>query len=307
MSAHRYIFVIGTGRSGTRTCATYLSSIPGCVVRHEMRPRLLGEVTARFDGTLTSDTLVTLLRETRGPIPDGGERLSGESNQRLAYLLPELDAAFPDAHLLWVVRDGRDAVASMVHRHWYEPDEIDRRAPDLGPWIEHRIRGDRVGDLSADQWASMTSFERCCWYWAATNQRIERDLLALGRRADRIRLEDLSRDPKPTLAALDLPTADMPAVPRLNVSHVRTLLAHRTPLPWTAWRPVHRAAFERWAGPTMDHLYPDWRADWEAADGRGRALRMWRRSLGVVAGRSRPLRTGLARWTTSRASENARP
>jgi hypothetical protein len=144
------VFVVGTGRSGTRTLAALLSSASGCRVVHEQDPPLLAEVCDHLAGRLSRRQMTDVLRRTRSVETIGGERLSGEANQRLSFVLPALAEAFPTARLVWLIRDGRTTVASMHHRKWYHPRETVERPGAVRSWAIHRLRGDEVGDLSGD-------------------------------------------------------------------------------------------------------------------------------------------------------------
>ena len=291
------VFVIGTGRSGTTTLARWLSTPAGCHVGHEQEPLLLAEVTDYLSGRLSHADLVALLRATRSTAALGGECLSGEANQRLSFVLPALAEAFPAARLVWIVRDGRTAIASMWHRRWYQPREAEERPAAVQPWIQHRLRADQVGEMSTAEWEALDGFARCCWYWAYTNRHIERDLARLQLPALCVRIEDLDLRREELVAFLGSAAFLPRQLPRANEA------TGGTPLPWRAWSPSERATFRRLCGPVMDRHYPDWEASftWTASEEIGAALarswyglkleaasrtRTWRARFGLTRGRS---------------------
>lgn len=280
------VFVVSTGRSGTLTLATLLDSVPGASVGHEREPRLVAESVAYLEGRLSHAETVELLRRTRSPEAIGGERLSGEAHHRLSFALPALAEAFPEARIVWLLRDGRPTVASLVHRGWYERNEEELRGPHKRvPWPQHRVRGDLVGDLAGEEWADLDAFGRCCWYWSFVNRLIGRELERLGLPALKLRLEDLESRRPELEAFLGLGT-ELPAVP---VAH----RSKKSPIGWALWPVERRRTFERLCGREMDEHYPGWREDLErgvAAD----AAALLRRSavVSVRAARAR----GRRRW-----------
>jgi hypothetical protein len=250
------VFVVSTGRSGTLTLARLLDSVPGAAVDHEREPRLVAESVAYLEGQLPHAEMVDLLRRTRSPRAIGGERLSGEAHHRLSFVLPALAEAFPEARIVWLLRDGRPTVASLHHRGWYEPNEAELRGPHKKvPWHENRVRGDLAGDLSPEEWAALDGFGRCCWYWSFANRLIQRDLGRLGLRALKLRLEELDRR-RPELEAFLGLRAELPAA---RVEH----RSKTPPIGWRLWSAERRQTFERVCGETMDEHYPGWREDLE--------------------------------------------
>jgi hypothetical protein len=204
--------------------------------------------------------------------------LSGEANQRLSFVLPELAEAFPAAHVIWLVRDGRPTVVSLHRRAWYR---------ELRP--TQRIEADQVGEMSAASWAGLDPFARCCWYWSFTNRLIERELARLPLRALRLRIEDLSTELPAVWAFLELPGPVPAPARRAN----RVASGRRTG--WRLWSPRQRRTFTQLCGDPMDRLYPDWRSAmrWTLAEELQSLVGRQRAALGAV---TRPLRerVGLA-------------
>ena len=259
------LFVLGTGRSGTTTCAELLSGLPGCRVIHQMQPVLLEEITRYLKGDISHAQMVNLLTTTRAVHLPGGERLSGEVNQRLSFVLPALAEAFPDAKYLWVIRDGRDAVASMHSRQWYHPREAQIRHPDLKQWATNRITADCVGEMTSAGWDGLDSFARCCWYWAYTNRTIEQQARALDLDLRLIRLEQLSEAMPDILAFLGLADLKAPDIPHANRSTASPYARWwRGPTHWSRWTTRQRNTFAEHAGALMDRHYPEWAGQWHS-------------------------------------------
>jgi sulfotransferase family protein len=283
------VFVVGTGRSGTKSLADLLSSIPGCRVRHELQPPLLSEAIAYLEDRLAHNEIVELLRRTRAPESVGGERLSGESNNRLSFVLPALAEAFPNARIVWLIRDGRDVVSSMQERRVYHPDEAKLRRERGREWAGTRIHADAVGDLPPGEWARLDPFGRSCWYWSYTNRLIARDLGRLGVRSLLVKLEHLVPSWPLMGDFLGLPPGLPTQIPHSNRSS-------RSPMRWTLWSSGQQALFRELCGSLMDEHYPGW--DEEMRRGVGAeiysgAARAAFRLRSSVANGTRPLRARL--------------
>jgi Sulfotransferase domain len=246
-----HVFVVGTGRSGTTTLSELLSSFPGCMVEHERTPKLLDEVNAFLEGELSREAMVDLLRRTRPPA--AGYRLTGESNTQLSFVLPPLAEAFPSARVIWLIRDGRDVVASMVARGIYHPRELEARGG-AKQWARTRLQADRVGDLSSDAWAKLDPFGRCCWLWSFTQRVIGRDLARLNLPWMRLRLEELAASRSKLADFCGLPEGALQTVPHSNRSA-------RTPKRWRVWSRREMELFRHLCGPLMNEHYPGWEED----------------------------------------------
>ncbi|MCH8822443.1 MAG: hypothetical protein IH984_02935 [Planctomycetes bacterium] len=310
MQFKQYLFVLGTGRSGTTTCANMLSSIRGCSITHQMKPTLLREATSYVVGTMPQNEMVSLLRETRGCVQRGGERISGESNQRLAFVLPALAEAFPGAKYLWVIRDGRDAVTSMHHRYWYHPNEAQLRHQELSEWITNRIRADQVGQMSTSKWEKLDSFARCCWYWAYTNTLIAQTSKKLNLETRCVQLENLQRDWHSIAQFLELKEEDLAEVSHSNRSSSTDRGAWwKNPTPWRHWSPAQHRVFSHYCGDVMNKHYPNWGFDPRASLLASVASFAYRSAKSVcltTADVSRPLRIRISAMSMIQAPSTVR-
>lgn len=246
----RQLFIVGTGRSGTQSISYALSAEPGVRIAHEWEPRLLFELVDFLEGRMTREEMISLLKRTRAAEVIGGKRLSGEANQRLSFVIPEIRKAFPEAHVLGVIRDGRKVVGSLHHRGWYAENEDDLRGPSLWPWTRSRLRGDRIalwwGKVTTTQWQRMSAFEKCCWYWHVTNELLWHcDLI-------------LTLDEVPTRLHQWLgDVVKVPCAPTFEVMNQ----SERPPLPFSSWAAEDQDAFERWCSPLMERWFPGWREE----------------------------------------------
>lgn len=170
----------------------------------------------------------------------------GESDHRLFNLLGLLDRLLPESRFVWLIRDGRDVVASTLARGWYAGEFRS------GTWGEYRLQGDACGDVPAAEWAAMTPFEKNCWYWAFVNRRIGAGLADVA--ADRwmaLRLEDLGSRAPALFQFL--------GVEPIEVGGARENPSRRTVVTPDRWGASEKAAFDHWCGETMDRWYDGWR------------------------------------------------
>ena len=241
-----FVFLPSTGRSGTTTMARLLSRHPEIRCYHERRRQLIRLSTELAHGIVDEATASAELDAIY--VWSGVYRslVYGESDHRLFNLLGLLDRLLPESRFVWLIRDGRDVVASTLARGWYGGEFRSTT------WGEYRLRGDACGDVSSAEWAAMTPFEKNCWYWAFVNRRIGAQLAELA--ADRwmaLRLEDL--------ASRATSLFEFIGVEPIEVGAARENPSRRTVVPPERWGTSEKAAFDRWCGETMNTWYDGWR------------------------------------------------
>jgi hypothetical protein len=287
------VFVLGTGRCGTQSLAHLINACEGCVLEHEREPHLLAEAIEYIEGRMPHRQMVDLLHATRGLWTFPAGRVVGESNQRLSLVLPALTDAFPDARMIWMLRDGRDTVASLHQRLCYHRNEAALRHPDVRPWACHRPSAARLGLLPEAEWRQMDAFARCCWYWTYVNETIEMMAPSLESALLVVRLEELDVRVPDIARHLGLGRTDLSAAPRAGRNH-----SSRT-VDWASWSRRRARTFERYSGQAMDRWYPGWRtAEWEAAlqgSLRGDVHSFWQQATSSTARRALGARLRRAR------------
>jgi len=256
-------FVVTTGRSGSMTIAHILSQHPEITCRHEPRRQLIRLSTEFAYGAKTREQVQDELRAIYCNSGVFFDRVCGESDQKFWNLIPMLSELLPFSKFIWLIRDGRNVVASAHGRGWFDPQESEQGNPTspnvLERWMYYRLNGARCGRLDEGEWESLSAFERNCWYWSHVNSQIESQLTALP--DDRwltIRLEGLDHKTDAIFEFLGVDPVPVPMA-RLNVAHYPVER-------WENWDGSERSAFERWCGDGMDRWYPGWR------DGKGPVL-----------------------------------
>jgi len=179
----KVVFIISTGRTGTRFLARFFRSFsPAIDSRHEPDPDFLKLGVGYARDKVSLEDAVTVIRERRLWIADSmrknNKNIYIESNNRYFSLIPILWGIFPQAKIIHIVRDGRDVVRSTMNRDFYTPRD--------GIYFRKKLRlqaTDFLKDPYCDKWSSMTQFEKCCWHWVRKdgfiNQAIKGDSRAI--------------------------------------------------------------------------------------------------------------------------------
>jgi hypothetical protein len=157
----RLVFVVGSPRSGTTFLASAIGSLPGFVDLGEVAPlkaavpELVGlppaPAAARLRRILAVARRVGLVGSVRGV----------EQTPELAHLVDVVHLAYPEAHIVHIVRDGRDVVCSLLEKAWLRPQRA--RSDDAGLpygsyarfWVEpeRRAEFEQVSDARRAAWA----------------------------------------------------------------------------------------------------------------------------------------------------------
>lgn len=157
----RLVFVVGSPRSGTTFLAGAIGSLSGFVDLGEVPPLKAAvpelvvlepsEAARRLRRILTVARRVGLVGAIRGV----------EQTPELAHLVDVVRAAFPDARIVHIVRDGRDVACSLLEKPWLRPEQ--RKTDDAGVsygsyarfWVEpeRREEFERASDARRAAWA----------------------------------------------------------------------------------------------------------------------------------------------------------
>jgi hypothetical protein len=185
----RLVFVVGSPRSGTTFTGSALGSQPGFVDLDEVTPlkaalpRLAvlpaAEAAPELRVILERVRLLGLARGLRGV----------EQTPETSFSLEAALLAYPLAHAVHVVRDGRDVVCSLLERGWFRADR--GGGDDAGHaygaharfWVEPERR---------DEFESASEARRAAWAWRryVTAARVRPE------RTTELRYEQLVADPR---------------------------------------------------------------------------------------------------------------
>ncbi len=175
------VFILSTGRSGSRFIVDLLSLDPRVLARHEPRPTLEYFCHWASRRQQHSEVLERVIDAARMEMVLEAciqEKIFIESNQCLTFFAPALLALFKNAKFVHLVRHPGNFVVSAARKGWHRNDSI---------WESGRVK-------LADErrWGAMDQVERLAWLWDFTHRYL-RDFLSALPAARRLtcRLEDL--------------------------------------------------------------------------------------------------------------------
>jgi hypothetical protein len=136
----------------------------------------------------------------------------GDATPDLTYCAEALVAAFPDARIVQVVRDGRDTVAAMlrdqVAMSWFRPSVVNVETEFPNPFYGVEDESDRLA------FPSLSGAGKCALRWRGAIRIAARLRRALPEdQLKTLRYEDIARDPRAAAAALSGFTGSKVAAP----------------------------------------------------------------------------------------------
>lgn len=225
------IILIGAARSGTKFLRDVLAAQPGiCAVPYDVnyvwRFGIARDMDDALDPAALTDAKRAFIRRQLGRLSGAGPgQAMLEKTVSNTLRVPFVDAVYPDARYIHLVRDGRDVTESAI-RQWTAPPDwpaLVRKLRGLplanigylGWFTANFVRGRRSGRGGGRVWgprfpgsdtmvATLSLPEICATQWVQSVTRARADLAALPGSAERvhtIRYEDLVADPA-ALAAL---------------------------------------------------------------------------------------------------------
>jgi hypothetical protein len=233
----RLVFVFGSPRSGTTFLADAIGSLPGFADLGEVNP-----LKAAIPGVSAMQIRTILDRVRRYGLV--GSRRAVEQTPEVAFVLPAVAEAFPQATLVHALREGRDVVCSLLERGWLSAER--GGADDTGAAYGTHARF-WVEPGREDEFRAASDARRCAWAW----RRYVSAVRDSGVPVIEVRYERLVTDPAGTAAdlarSLGVP-ADAMASP-LSAAHASSVGRWRRDL-----TPEQLADVEAEAGPLLSTL-----------------------------------------------------
>jgi hypothetical protein len=239
----RFVFVVGSPRSGTTFLAGAIGSLPGFVDLGEVAPvKAAVPALAALSPADAATRLRRILALSRRVGLVGAVR-PVEQTPEMAFVVRAVPLAYPKARVVHIVRDGRDVACSLLEKPWLRPAQgrVDDAGVPYGAharfWVEPERR---------DEFERASDARRAAWVW--------RSYLTAARTADEaleVRYEDVAADPS-TVAAQLAPHLDVSAEPlgaSLARAHASSVGRYRTDL-----SAEQLADVEEEAGPLLREL-----------------------------------------------------
>ena len=222
----RFVFVVGSPRSGTTFLAGAIGSLPELVDLGEVPPVKAAvpelaalppeNAAARLRRILALSRRVGLVGAVR-PV---------EQTPEMAFAVRAVPLAYPEARIIHIVRDGRDVVCSLLEKPWLRREQVqtDDAGVRYGAYARFWVEPDR-----RDEFEHASDARRAAWVW--------RSYVAAARTAENaleVRYEDMVTDPERVAAAigdyLDVPAQPLAAaLGRAHAASVGRFRADLTP------------------------------------------------------------------------------
>ena len=166
------VFVLSTGRSGSKSIVNILNQHPDCHALHEdisQLVRISTEIAYNKEDSNPYKELNSILEIKTWN--SSNNQLLIHSDQRFWNLIPFLSDYFPNAKFIHLIREPLSCIKSMIFRDWYQNFEYNRH-----DWDKYRLRGDLVGAFSVNEWQEMSNIQKCTWYYYFVNNSISKQL-----------------------------------------------------------------------------------------------------------------------------------
>ena len=277
MTDAKIYFIIGCARSGTTSLARILDTAINGQCLMEPAPNLNVETRDLMEGRIHDPrrVIVEQVMPRIAPVLDQGN-IYGEKNITLGAFIPYLYEMLK-CKFVFLKRDGRDVVTSLMNWHNEVFGSIYRECKDPGPLSDvakaavanlpiEKDTSDysrpRPGssDPFYDEWPSFSRFEMVTWYWSYINQLFLRNLAEIPNKDwitvnySGVQVEDIEQVfDFLGLAGFDETQIGTMLEARINSVQERVKIDPRFPK-WPAWDMAFQQRFYRIAGETMAQL-----------------------------------------------------
>jgi hypothetical protein len=193
------VFVLSTGRCGTKWLTELLRQDPRMWVNHSDYPELIRHSRLAYERCEKEPRVFQeIIRATRdGYILDAHNRSQTyvETNNRITFFAYAIQEVYPNARYIHLVRHPGDFVRSGVNRGWYHGGRHD-----VG----------RIRHCDSKKWKVMTNIEKIAWLWNETNQYIEDFFRTLeSRQFLQVKAEDMWTDSEATAEICEFAGAEV--------------------------------------------------------------------------------------------------
>ena len=223
----RFVFVVGSPRSGTTFLARAIGSLSGFVDLGEVAPvKAAVPKLATLSPANAAARLRRILALSRRVGLVGAVR-PVEQTPELAHVIRAIPLAYPEARVVHIIRDGRDVACSLLEKPWLRTEQTSASADDAGVpygsyarfWVEPERRA---------EFESASDARRAGWVW--------RSYVTAARAADvpvlELRYEQMAENPAAVAAALaghvDAPIE--PLASALELAHAGSVGRYRRDL-----------------------------------------------------------------------------
>jgi len=165
------VFVVSTGRAGSKLLVRLMSESKIGSVYHEPRPRMFYGSKLLFETKQDIQSKQIAYLNARYDLLKKAyleEHRFIETNNRNTFFISALDKLFPKAKFIHLVRHPGDFVRSGIRRKYYTGNEND----------DSRIQP-KKNEKAYNEWDDFSEIEKIGWLWNATNNFIEKEKMDL--------------------------------------------------------------------------------------------------------------------------------
>ena len=205
------IFVVGTGRNGTRSIFRMLRGNTRIEAHHEYGCENIQKISCLYSmGLLNKDRALPLVREHYFAAINYCEKdIWLDSSNKASWIIPLLKDVFPASRFIHITRDPRrvvpsyyfklreemyDVKSTMKLAKWIDSGYHDEDAPPVEKKYWWKLQLDETCKVSSSEY-QRSRFERCCLHWSSVIQEITKAFTKIPQSSNlTIRLEDLVSD-----------------------------------------------------------------------------------------------------------------
>lgn len=203
------IFIVSSGRSGSKAVADLLNGKPQVEMHHEYLCETVQQLAVSYQMKLLDRSTVTkeLAKLYLPAVALCEKPYFGDCSNKLSWVIEPLAELFPNAKFVYLVRDGRKVVSSYFHKlsaECYDDHSVaalrnwlggNREFPQPPPEKKYWWPQPLPGDADAARFEGFTQFERIAYHYALNHQVIDRTLAGVEPGRKRlVKLESLMAD-----------------------------------------------------------------------------------------------------------------
>lgn len=174
-SKPKIVFVFSTGRSGSATIVDYLNQNEEVSAYHEAFYTVLKVLSLQYlTGKITRESAKMELSKLLDNFYLNNNSFVVHSDQKLVPFINILKELYPEAKFIWLIRNPKSFLKSVVSRGWYDNDDPISFKDSYLLNLKHRSHGLRVNgvlveEYSEQDWNGMDIFQKNLWYWKYWN------------------------------------------------------------------------------------------------------------------------------------------
>lgn len=155
------VFILSTGRCGTKLLTKILSEIKKLDVHHQPYPEFSWHGKYAYEQFDVHPEKLKLIFDAARyeMIRDTflNKKVFVETNNRITFFAHQIAELYPNARFIHLIREPVSFVKSGLARNWYSGKEL----YDEGRIIDHN---------NPQEWAKYTAEEKIAWLWRTTNE-----------------------------------------------------------------------------------------------------------------------------------------